>query len=837
MVKKGIKALFLSAVCSISFFSLGCTNKAAVINKEAKKQNSAKDNYSLKEQKVLFISSYSLDWSSVPPQIEGIESALMDNVVLTKEYMNTKVVTYTQTRKEELYDYFKNKYPNASTDFVAVAVGDDDALDFSLTYHDSLLSGLPLIFEGVNDIDKAKEAVKNTYCTGLIESMDFDKNIKMANDLIPDADKINIIYDNTSTGLGQVSQFNSDYSISGSDLPINYINTSELTKSEFIETLKNLDSKSLNFYFISTEFKDMDSSQAETMDLVRDYSAAPMFNASDVAIGSSMVGGYCYSHYQAGVVTGEIITEVIKGISPALMGLNANTSSSYIIDCVLAEKYGMDLAVLDSYSNVQYLNKKISFWESNRTVAVAMIVGSCASFIIILAVIGFAMALRKKNKKLEKSNQSLSASEKKLNDMTKTDYLTGIYNARKFHGDLFELLRNKSPFYLVIIDVNNFKAINDLFGHRTGDNVISTIAAFLMDLTDSNSDVYRFGGDEFAFILRGYTHERAEKLAKSILEIKKEGFLINNSSLNIFFSVGLAESKEDDKNENDVIYRADSAMYYVKKRKVADYAFFDENKMKNINDASFIANKIGQAIENKKVYMLFQPVYNLRTDKYDSVEALMRIDDIKGGPAEFIPIAEHSNYITMLGRIAVDQSLDFAVLLNKAGLGNIKVAVNFSASQLGDRDFFKYVDEQAQAKGVSTKQLKLEFTESVSFNKGEEKIVEECKKRDITMALDDFGSGYSSINSMANTDFTYVKFDKCIIDAMFSKINVINLISFAHSYGSQIIAEGVEDKEQMEYLKTHGCDFIQGFYFSKAIPANDCIRLIKKQNLEEKIEN
>ena len=812
--------LSISAGAGVSFNSIKTTPDISASVKNEGDLSSGLEDSSLK---ALFISSYSLEWKTVDNQISGLEESLSGAVTLDKEYLDSKNISYTDTRKEEFKDYLVTHRDLSSYDIFIV--GDDNALDFCMTYYGEIFNDKPVVFEGVNNINLALKAVDNSNFYGIVERPSYVRNLSFARGFLPNVTQINIISDSSLTGRGEVSQFISEINYDN-DFQINDINMSDLTEDEAKDALASLPADQINFMLTFSETKEGKFTKEKMGAILKESVRAPLFFANDIGLDGVFVGGYFYDHRTACLVAGNTVKGILSGTIDESARLNAASYGQYDLDVRLAKEYGFDIS--KAPEGTILINDSDSFLSKYWIpFIVFMSVGLAIIAVAVIAII-LVYKANERNHRLRAAYEELNIAKKKVDILSSTDFLTGLGNPREFHTDIEKLILSGSPFYLIEIDVDNFKSINDLFGHNAGDKVVVKLAEFFKSFNSSKINSYRFGGDEFIFLCSGMDHKEVEDFAEILKKYSSKKISVGLSDLVISFSIGISYSDGSFIKEDEMISNADSAMYYVKQKNKDDYAFFDSKLMKGIKESSYIAQELEEAIAEDKIYMVFQPIIDVRSKKVFGFESLMRVKSLKVGPADFIKVAEHSNLIVRLGRVALEKTLLFMNELKKDGREDAHVFMNFFASQNGDPDFIPAMIKLIDEYQLDSTKFSVEFTESAYFSNVPwlNKLIKDCNKKGIPLTLDDFGSGYSSINNLLNIGYTYVKFDMEMFQRIYKDTFFKNLVNFCHSLNYKIICEGVETPEQLDAVIENGIDYIQGFYFSKPRSKGDAINYL-----------
>lgn len=443
------------------------------------------------------------------------------------------------------------------------------------------------------------------------------------------------------------------------------------------------------------------------------------------------------------------------------------------------------------------------------------------------------------------SYNELSAMHEEL--ITKEEQLRLNYNHIEYlaYHDVLTNLPNKMAFIervnqtiasspgsnklhaVYFVDLDDFKTVNDTLGHEYGDNLLSQTAAHLLSLTCGDDILARAGGDEFLLFRENLGSEKeALDFAASVIESLKTPFHINNESIYVSMSIGIALYPKNGLTHTTLIKNADIAMYKSKDTGKNKYTLFDVTMEEELNRSSLITEVLRHAIANEEIYVVYQPQYNIRKEKMTGFEALMRIRNQKLGelnPMEFIPIAEESGMITELGEWILKEACIFNKTLIDHGFPSLIVSVNISSVQLSKANFIDVVRNILAETGLPACNLELEVTESTLVSSLTKASVQLTSLQDlgIRISLDDFGTGYSSLNYLTNIPINTLKMDKSFVNNISSNEKdaqiASGIIHLAHSMKLEVIAEGVEKAEQLEALKKNKCDIIQGYIYSKPL--------------------
>lgn len=432
----------------------------------------------------------------------------------------------------------------------------------------------------------------------------------------------------------------------------------------------------------------------------------------------------------------------------------------------------------------------------------------------------------------------------KIQYISNYDELTGLHNRgylKNIIGDyITKHIETKSRGSLIIVDLDNFKFVNDSYGHRCGDLFIKAVAHELEKIVDAEDLICRFGGDEFLIFVPNITNlVDVEKISKKIICKFKESFLIEGNEIYSTVSIGASIFPDDGVDFDELLKNADAAMYIAKSNGKNQYQFFNYNISYELNKIYTIQKGLRTALDKNEMFVVFQPKVNLDNNKTDGFEALLRWKSEELGfvsPVEFIPIAETTRLIIPIGNFVLEEVFSRVKYLLEEGYDDFKIALNLSEVQLRDRTLAHTFKELIKKYDISPTYIELEITESMlmkSFDKNIKTLLE-IKELGASIALDDFGTGYSSLNHLTKLPIDVLKIDRSFVTDMIdnhkSRCIVENIIQLSHKLGIKVVAEGVEVVEQVDYLRSIYCDIVQGYYYSKPEAFEDVIKMLSKCN-------
>lgn len=413
------------------------------------------------------------------------------------------------------------------------------------------------------------------------------------------------------------------------------------------------------------------------------------------------------------------------------------------------------------------------------------------------------------------------------------DALTGLPNRFLFLdrvGLCFDRAKRRSNYLFVVmlLDFDNFKFINDSLGHFAGDRLLTDIARKLEAILRPGDTIARFGGDEFAVLLDDISSVRAaEKVIERIQSELNEPFLLNSNEIFLTVSIGIALSSSSEQSPEALLRDAETAMYRAKSSGRACYKIFDTSMHEQAKARLQLETDLRWAIERNEFQIYYQPIISLQAKQIIGFEALIRWNHPKRGlvhPSEFIPVAEETGLIVPLGEWMLKASCRQIKVWQEMGFNNLRVSVNFSAHQFQNRNLAGMVESVLKDAQLSGDVLKVEITESIAMKNIDFSIstMKALSEMGVQILIDDFGTGYSSLSYLKRFPINTLKIDRSFVHDL--TINPDNaaitaaIIAMARSLNINVIAEGVETKEQLLFLKKEGCDLIQGYFFSKPIP-------------------
>lgn len=444
-----------------------------------------------------------------------------------------------------------------------------------------------------------------------------------------------------------------------------------------------------------------------------------------------------------------------------------------------------------------------------------------------------------------------------LDDLAKRDSLTGLPSRKKFNLDITRIMSNctktNKKCAVIYLDIDNFKHVNDKFGHHVGDLILVVFAERLVEsfvdfewrtLTISDFEFARLSGDEFAIIVGGLDDlDILTEFSHRILSLFEDGFEVDSTQFDIGVSVGISVYPDDAKSVTELVNNADSAMYTCKNIAGKNHYQFYSNEMdREIKRHAQISEDLKEAINSNEFYLTYMPVYDIEKDKIKGAEVLIRTSHeglLSCGPADFIPVAESSGLIKHIDYWVLENALQrLSIWIEELNFDGT-LAINFSSWQLSNSDFVNVLSGLLTRYEIPTHMVEMEITETC-FIPGDKQNIERLKalkELGVKVSLDDFGTGYTAFSQLINYPIDTLKIDRMFVNAIDSEstnkqlIEVI--IEMAKIYDLNIIAEGVETVSQLDYVRSKGCQEVQGFLLSRPLKEDDFIAAWKRGSLPE----
>jgi diguanylate cyclase (GGDEF)-like protein/PAS domain S-box-containing protein len=436
----------------------------------------------------------------------------------------------------------------------------------------------------------------------------------------------------------------------------------------------------------------------------------------------------------------------------------------------------------------------------------------------------------------------IKETEQRLQRLAHYDHLTGLPNRLLFHDRLYQALvqakREKSSVAIMLLDLDRFKAINDVLGHRFGDRVLVEVGKRIRGCLRDSDTVARLGGDEFTVVLPSITGMHgAARVAQKITDVLSEPVLLEGREAMMTTSIGITLFPEDSRKMARLLQNADTALHYAKKRGKNNFQFFSKEMNLNVLKRLKLEQVLRDAISQENFLLHFQPIVDLDSGQVVEIEALLRWLHPDHGwvsVEKLIPIAEETSLIVPVGEWVLRTACNQNRKWQKMGMPPMRIAVNMSGRQLKEPNIVQTIIQILEETKLDPCYLEIEITESVMMDDPEATIgiLEALRNQGIRISVDDFGTGYSSLSYLRDFPIDNVKIDRSFVhdlsSNLFEQEAVKAILAVAHSRELKVVAEGVESQQQLKFLKQHDCDKAQGYLMCRPLPANRFTKFLRE---------
>ncbi|TAN53363.1 MAG: EAL domain-containing protein [Methylococcaceae bacterium] len=465
-----------------------------------------------------------------------------------------------------------------------------------------------------------------------------------------------------------------------------------------------------------------------------------------------------------------------------------------------------------------------------------LFIGAALISVPVFSALGVALLL------VGRLRKKVAEAQEELYHLAYVDGTTLLPNRNAFTRHLQRVLaqmersRNKSRLALLFMDLDNFKLVNDGFGHAVGDLLLHAVAERLTGALRQSDLLCRLGGDEFTVILESVDDlSAAHRVGQKLLQVLSQPFSIENREIYVTASIGIGIYPDDARDMETLLKNADNAMYHAKELGKNNCQFFSAAMNRKTTLRLALETGLRQALERDEFRVFYQPIIDLESDAISGVEALVRWESAEGriGPDQFIPVAEECGLIVPIGLWVLQTACRQLALWRGMGFESISLAVNLSTRQFRDEQLVEQIFSVISETGIPAEFLCLEITESALMDNIETALekLRALTEKNIRLAVDDFGTGYSSLSYLKKLPLSELKIDRSftrdIPDDQDDVAITETILAMARSLRLQVVAEGVETRSQAEFLRQRGCDWVQGFLYSRPVPADEMTALLK----------
>lgn len=523
--------------------------------------------------RVLFISSYSLARDTVQIEIEGIQSVLPDDFILDYEFMDTYRV-HDDTATQLFYEGLKYRLSQVEK-YDAIMTADDAALRFVLEYREELFPTQPIFYMGVNEEVLSERADKDPNIKGIVETLPVKENLDKALEIYPEADTVIAIIDDSLTGKIEADKYKAMADVFP-NLHFETINPSRLTQEELRKALTDMPQNAvLIYYCMNEDAEGRQYTNREAVNFISRYTKIPiLYFLENDRINDIVFGGYCYSIKESAAEVTQTVVKVVRGDRKMqYVDFKDNGLFLWSVNADMLNKF--DISRKYFPKDTVYVNDVPSFWEKNSEIITPII-------LIVAVLCAISVWLSLDNVKRRRMMREMEEMKDHLENASQHDFLTGLPNRSKFMADLEEVIAKKQPCTVIMLDLDNFKGINDTMGHAMGDEALKGVANRLKTLRTPLLTAYRFAGDEFILILRSDNPKISDNAVMQCLQVFRKPYKMMGKTMDIHGSIGAACYPSDTLDMETLIVCADDAMYAIKKEGKNGYMFYRDLP----NDAS-----------------------------------------------------------------------------------------------------------------------------------------------------------------------------------------------------------------------------------------------------------
>lgn len=811
---------------------------------------------------VLILNAYHFSYEWTFNQNVGISKTFENeypNAILYHEFLDWKRLP-DETLLDAQAKVFKNKYAHIPIDVIFTT--DDMGLIFALKHRDELFNHAPIVFGGIIDHTARQIIGEEKNVTGVYEKMNPIGTLDLIYLLLPETKKIYLIHDLSESGINTANTFMKAWDIHPLRRQTVIEDLSEYTFDSLLLQTEQLETDSVIMLISYNISSDGFVSKPELFgQQLSKRTNVPIFTIDEFLLSNGVVGGSFLSGELHGEAMARQGISVINGTSAdSIAHIDASTAYTAVDENQLI-RFGLNKNLLTD--DVVILNPHFSFYETYKSITLTalFILVLLICFIIILSI---NIQRRKRSEEevtlqkmdLQSLNDQLAISEEELkaqNDslleyqlhlvhLAKHDTLTGLPNRffleSYFENHLNDPTNDSEMFAFIFVDLDNFKYINNTYGHHFGDHVLKVVGERLLENNKGNMTC-RIGGDEFILVHPIDSHEtlEIEKYLTTLMVMIAMPICIGKESIKISASIGYSIYPDDGKDIDELIIQADLSMFNAKKQGKASFMHYSPPMSDSIENDHLLMTHLKAAYDAKEFTLHYQPQFNAATHQVVGFEALLRWYSKSYGyvpPSRLIPLAESSGLIIPIGWCIIEQAIQFALKMQSHLKNPFKVSVNISVVQLLEMQFVTDLEALLNRYDLSPSLLQLEITESVIIETHDLMIntLNAIQNLGIGISLDDFGTGYSSLTYLQKLPINEIKIDKSFVDEMLKNSKPAKLVEamlyLAESLSLKVVAEGVETKAQQDYLLSKGCHIMQGYFNSKPLPMEEVLLYCEK---------
>jgi diguanylate cyclase (GGDEF)-like protein len=778
-------------------------------------------------KKVLFIASYDPTNNYYQQQIDGMLS-VSDANNIEFDVINMDYAKHHSASDNRAIDQ-NVKQRLATNRYSGVMVAGDPALQYVMDHQEEDFKGLPIVYFGVVDKKLGQSASKNANITGYLQSDNVAATIDLARKLLPGTKRIVAIHDESDVGRTEARIFNrlagkKRYaSLDFVDLDLSHYSNKALRKAV-------AKYKKGTIILLMTAHIDRDGNYYTFPEITRTLS-----ESASVPIFRNGKNGY-----NNGAVAGKVILSQSTAADAVQLMHNA-LDGRVQLSKLTAPQTHTDTATVASYKSMQQFNLDFDSLPKST-----LLVGApdayyrrtywpiINSMLVILVGFGMILAASRMDLKIRiHTEKRLQRLTEHLRFANAHDPLTAVYTRQAASKRLDELDSLGQPYAIVTTDLDNFKDINEVYGHTVGDVLLKNIAEELSDLAASHGGAAaRYSGDAFMLFFPDAELQEDDPMFHQIQNIFGRRRTVGMDTLQLRASITAANS-EPGHTYKDVLLWCETAMQTGKSKGKNACIFYSQRMKQEAAAAEQTRLSVLDAIEHNGFYMVYQPQVETTTGRLTGFEALARMKSGALSPGIFIPIAEENGWIQQIGRLTTEMTIRQICIWRNKQLTPPPVSINFSIGQLSDTDYLAFLKSRLVMYAVPVEAIRLEVTESLFIRKEREAkaFFKAAQNMGVRFIMDDFGTGYSSLSMLQRLPVEEVKIDKSLLDSHSAGTDdhfLQHVIELIHDDGKLALCEGAETEAHGHLLKVLHCDLIQGYYYGRPEPADQAEARIRK---------
>ncbi|MBQ0050549.1 MAG: bifunctional diguanylate cyclase/phosphodiesterase [Treponema sp.] len=759
---------------------------------------------------VLYLNSFSDDYDTSRAQYTAISKKLSENgIFLNAEYMEMDKYNTNQNLKN-FHASFGYKV-SSGLKYDAVIACSSEALEFIRLYEKEFFKNIPIVYFSVNDSDLCSFFEKNRNMIGLSEENILEQLLISVLNIEKNKRHVVILTDDSVSGLADQKQC----LLLRDSFPqysFTILSSSRYSWSEYCEIVSKLDES--HILICLGCYKDGEGNFHSITNIagqLSDIAQTPIYTNLDRAVGNGFAGGLCIDYGNTAGTAAEIISKVLKGDSLRKYRNENQVSSFYKFDCKKLSQFKIKSSNLPA--NSKFVNSKKEFFVRHRQVLIPLAMIIIAFTLFLMVSVNYGLNLRKFRVTIDKHSTH--------------DSLTGLLNRSSAKLVMEKHIVGNVPFSVILVDLDEFKIINDLYFHSCGDALLLEMAARFKNLfKDYNVSMARCFSDNFIIILKNIRLKETDVILYDLVQEIHRTFKYGDIVLNMTASIGVEVCDGLTKTSDEVLSNLDMAVDSAKAAGRNTIVFFSGELKEKLRLNKEIGIALDDAVINNGFSVAYQPQIDAKTGEVCGYEALSRLTSGKYNPAQFIPVAEKNGAIPKIGRVITEKAIRQMARWKKEGIPLRKMAINYSAAQMADSEYVAFLDALLDEYEIPPEMVQVEITESLFMGQDAKakELFHSLKEIGVKLALDDFGTGYSSLSYLTYLPVDTIKIDKSLVDTYLHEETegfIASLSSLIHSLNMSIVVEGVEEEWQFRKLKKWGFDYIQGYLFSRPISGEE----------------